>query len=158
MNQSDIPLLTSFLATEFELDADQLTDAINKFLETKKIPHSPGELVILSDYTPNSAALFGDTKKHLNLIKSLSAEGISIRFNKSLHYGPGWVFSAKHVESIGEKLGDVPHKIIARDDISAPAAPKKVVPAKTAKPKVAPTKPATKVGKIPGKSTFPPTK
>lgn len=75
------------------------SNIIRDVLTNTRLPDTPNEIFIITNYSDKAVAIFGDTRS----IKDTVLKGIC-KFNSQLRFGPGWVIAAKKFDELKEKL------------------------------------------------------
>lgn len=95
--------LSKHIAKQFKLKSKDVLSCIKEFIENS----SDKGIVIVTDYSAKSAALFGDTKSVWEDLKELNGEKKKVvTFNSKLSFGPGIVVTGKYLKEVKEVLDE----------------------------------------------------
>jgi SAP domain len=95
--------LSKRIAKQFKLKSKDVLSCIKEFVENS----SDEGIVIVTDYSARSAALFGNTKSVWDDLKELNGEKKKVvTFNSKLAFGPGIVVTGKYLKEVKEVLDE----------------------------------------------------
>lgn len=95
-------LFAKSIASQFSLDVDEVLAFLTEFSERSKLAHANSGIVLVTDYSDKSAALFGEgTRAHKDGLMGLNEEKKKVvTFNGKLRFGPGWVITGKYIKDL----------------------------------------------------------
>ena len=123
--------LVAHLASELSVEESKVAQIIADFTggrkakSSKKISYKVGEVVLMTDYSAKTHAMFGDTMKIKDTaISAINSKGKKLMgYNKNLEFGPGWIIMDKaRLEEVetGLKKHKVAYSVISRKGFEGP--------------------------------------